>query len=230
MSVRQRSELPMPERCSLYQALLWVSDFARPIGDKHFLSLPPPSTFNPTDEHKGELLQALLSGRVRAEGIFWGEGGSPYFEDEDRTLQLRPDFWERNAVSWKESRLQAPNWFGAPGAFNYITVSTSELMEMFPHPSEPAPVSLDTTGNSSQKKTTPTPTTAQRGRPEKYNWTEFYVEVIVRADLDNLPESQAELERSMADWCEQKWGIQPGDSTIREKISPIYNHLRKVRK
>ena len=67
----------------------------------------------------------------------------------------------------------------------------------------------------------------RRGRKPKFNWEEFLTEIIVRADLDSLPEKQADLENEMASWCLDKWGKEPSNSMIRKRISPIYNHYRK---
>jgi hypothetical protein len=66
-----------------------------------------------------------------------------------------------------------------------------------------------------------------RGRPRKYDWDSFYVEIAVLADLDGMPETQADLERLMADWCNENWEDQPSESMVRSKISSIYNHPRK---
>jgi len=237
--VSQRLKIPLPDRCVLYQALFWVSDSVRPISDTHFLSLPEPAVLGPTDEDKRSLLLALMSGRLKAKGIFWGDEDHQNHELEDKTCDLSPVFWEQGDVDWQESSLQLPDpsWVASvldePVAtinWNLITVRTSELMEVFPDPLEPAQGITDTARTRSEQTITPAPTTKKRGRPPTYDWTAFFVEIIVRADLDGLPDSMAELERSMADWCEQTWGTQPGDSTIREKISPIYNHLRKARK
>jgi hypothetical protein len=65
------------------------------------------------------------------------------------------------------------------------------------------------------------------GRPPKYDWEAFFVEITVRADLDSLPNTQAELERDMAEWCFDAWGEQPAESVIRDKISRIFKHPRK---
>ena len=220
----QRLKLPLPDRCLLYQALFWVSGFVRPVQDTHFLLLPDPAVLGPTDEDKRELLLALMSGHLKADGIFWGDEGHQLHEFEDQTCDVRPNFWELGDVDWQESSLQAPDLSGATGAFNLITVRTSELMEVFPDPSVPAQIERLEAELDTMNANTPTPATAKRGRPPTYDWSAFNVEIIVRADLDGLPESQAELERSMADWCQDQWGASPGDSTIREKILPIYNH------
>ncbi len=67
----------------------------------------------------------------------------------------------------------------------------------------------------------------ERGRPPKYLWDDFWREVVRIADLDGLPETQAELEEVMAQWCEDNWNEQPGTSTIREKIAPCYQRDRQ---
>ncbi len=228
--MRQRSEFPLPERCSLYQALFWVSDFIRPIEDHHFVLMQHAATSGPTDEHKQNLLQALSLGHLEANGTYWCDGFLGTDARDDQTLDLKPRVWKEGDVDWQESSLRLPQPLGDTDVYDRITVPTIRLMEIFPDPSDPAPVGLDTARNSLAKTNIRTPTTKQRGRPEKYNWPEFHAEIAVRADLDGLPGSQAELERSMADWCQDNWDVSPADSTIREKISPIYNHLRKVRK
>ncbi len=61
-----------------------------------------------------------------------------------------------------------------------------------------------------------------QGRPPKYLWYDFLREVVRRADLDGLPEKQADLEKQMQEWCASEWGQEPTVSAIREIIAPIY--------
>ena len=68
---------------------------------------------------------------------------------------------------------------------------------------------------------------SRRGRTREYDWDAFYAEIAVRADLDSLPETQAGLEKDMADWCSKSWDKTPSESTLRDKISPIYQRHRK---
>ncbi len=68
------------------------------------------------------------------------------------------------------------------------------------------------------------------GRRPKYDWDQMYAEIAVRADLDGLPDRQAELVDAMAQWCLDNWGEEPARSGLSEKIAPIYRHLRRVRK
>ena len=68
------------------------------------------------------------------------------------------------------------------------------------------------------------------GRPAEYDWDAFTVEIIRIADLDALPETQSELVSNMLEWCERTWGKQPAESSVKARISRIYNGLGRGRK
>ena len=92
--------------------------------------------------------------------------------------------------------------------YSYIEIDTSDLMRVFPD------------SNSTKKMET-------RGRNEKYKWNDFYEKIILIADTpDGLPDKQADLEKEMAEWCTFEWDEAPAESTIRAKISPIYQKKR----
>jgi len=105
-------------------------------------------------------------------------------------------------------------------AFERITVSVPELQQTSGGASrgEPGP------GLSRINQERP------RGRPPKFSWEEFYAEIAVRADLDGLPPTQADLTRAMSEWCLKHWGEEPSESLLKEKIAPIYRHPRKAGK
>lgn len=66
------------------------------------------------------------------------------------------------------------------------------------------------------------------GRTRKYNWDEFFAEIVVLADLDKLPSTQSELVAHMAEWCLENWKEQPGETWLKARTALIYKHLRKV--
>ena len=67
-----------------------------------------------------------------------------------------------------------------------------------------------------------------RGRPAKWDWNLINTEIVVLANsIDGLPKSQAELESWVAGKCQELFGMEPGVSTIRSKIAPIYSRLRQ---
>jgi hypothetical protein len=65
----------------------------------------------------------------------------------------------------------------------------------------------------------------KRGRRQKYDWESFDRQVIIIAHYDGLPKTQAELEKKILQWCENTWERQPGVSTVRERLGPLYRKL-----
>jgi hypothetical protein len=77
----------------------------------------------------------------------------------------------------------------------------------------------------------------RRGRPPKYDWSAFYAEVVRIISNDGLPgpdggegwSSQADLERRMATWCQERWGQEPAGSLIRDRLSKLLAATRNDR-
>ena len=139
----------------------------------------------------------------------------------------KPGQWQRRGLDWSESTLYVPgpDWDksgleDAPyriwGTYSRIEVPTLDIRKLF--------LGRDVTGEGSE--TTPSRAGA-RGRRPKYKWDEFYAEIAVRADLDNLPETAAELQRDMAEWCLNTWGEEPSETMLKDKIRLIYRHPRR---
>jgi hypothetical protein len=79
-----------------------------------------------------------------------------------------------------------------------------------------------------EQKAQRVPSKGKGGRPPKFDWDTFYCEIIRIANSpDGLPDKQSELEVIMLDWCSLEWGDAPGESTVRHKVSHIYQHLGK---
>jgi hypothetical protein len=61
------------------------------------------------------------------------------------------------------------------------------------------------------------------GRPPKYDWDAFWVEIVRRANTpDGLPEDRRQLQRGMLDWCAQNWGDVPEESEVRKRMGLLY--------
>jgi hypothetical protein len=67
------------------------------------------------------------------------------------------------------------------------------------------------------------------GRPAEYDWDTFVMEVIRRANLDGLPEKQADLIREMLVWFQTIFGQEPAESAVKKRISKIYSYLAKAK-
>jgi len=68
------------------------------------------------------------------------------------------------------------------------------------------------------------------GAPAKYDWNLFFLEIIRIAHEGNLPDTRAELAREMRDWFIEKIDDHPADTTIEDRIRPIYQYLEQYRK
>lgn len=68
----------------------------------------------------------------------------------------------------------------------------------------------------------------KRGRPAEHDWDSMYGEIVRIADMDGLPGTQGELKDILLVWFSENYGIEPGESTIRRRLKPIYEHLKKV--
>jgi hypothetical protein len=223
-----RLPTPVPDRCLLYQALLWVAEEFVPVDDRIFLSLPDRSWSSVKDEHKRDLLLALRSEALPARGVLWATHG-PCLKIEDQCAEIEGAVWEWERIEWEDSTLWVERtkckrddktW--KCHSFEAITVPVDVLLATFPPEKNSRGIALQPPSREEEGR--------RRGRPQKFHWSEFYSEIAVRADLDNLPETQAELERDMADWCSETWGDVPSEARLREMVSPIYRHPRKARK
>lgn len=70
--------------------------------------------------------------------------------------------------------------------------------------------------------------TAPGGSASKWDWDGFYTALIRRIHNDGLPDTQRELVSEMQTWFERRseTGDAPDESTIRRKISALWNELR----
>ena len=64
------------------------------------------------------------------------------------------------------------------------------------------------------------------GRPPKYHWDEFWIEVSVRLAGNRIDEVRRDdLMKEIKDWADTKWDSVPDDATIRRKISALYARI-----
>ncbi|HKH83904.1 MAG TPA: hypothetical protein VKA25_09490 [Gemmatimonadales bacterium] len=246
------------ERCLLIQAALFHARGVIPIPDELFDTAPRQlSDEENSPERLHNLVYALATGRLKAAGKLSLQK-DPFFGNFEPLVQYDtpiPELcWKWPAIHWNQSllmveglsvlslreikyivpdpatakslnimlpELESTLHEGSTNSrFERITVSIPELQQTSAGSSggEPGP------GLSRINQERP------RGRPPKFSWEEFYAEIAVRADLDGLPPTQADLTRAMSEWCLKHWGEEPSESLLKEKIAPIYRHPRKAGK
>ena len=240
--------LNVPERCLLAQASLYVKSGIIPIRDDIFEAAPE-FDFSGSKQ----LIRALRAGLVAGEGELheaFREGSWLTHRDWIRPFSFPPPdefeiaqkLWDFANVVFESSELicseaaifvsydlsstldfetlvQAKQGRAAHSVetgfmFTGITLPTAKLFELFPSGSPEQIVSPKGAG----------------GRPPKYDWDGFFAEIIVRADLDELPATQAELVSQMAEWCLVNWGEEPAPSLLKLRTAAIFRHPRKFKR
>ncbi len=168
---------------------------------------PPESYRVPTGPQKNQIaaIEQMLTGAILSGVLHANASGNPgkIVGDHSRTLVARIDL---RALA--ESKNQRP-------AFLFDTLLPQEVQ----HGDD---VSDDGAAPSRIAR-------SRGGRPPEYDWDAFIIEIIRIADLDGLPDKQSELKEQLLQWCEDTWGKQPAESSVKSRISDIYNGLGRVK-
>lgn len=167
----------------------------------------------PTEDAKKELIRRFDHGDIRTRG-------RRTLGSDHEHLQLQARDWVAINIDWDQNRAPFDGFINSTfeftdGHIHDIEAFRDELFKCFGwDPTAPAIPAQEPLKN-------------RGGAPPKYDWEAFYLEISIIADLDGLPDTQADLERLMADWCLNLWRKEPSSSRLKAKISKIYNDPRK---
>ena len=151
------------------------------------------------------LVAAFHDGKIRTRGRC-----RRYFAHE-RLDDVAKSSWDRVSVDWQANKFAILDTGVPIYTFSDVVVCREDLAKWIN--------GAMGTGQTVQSN--------KRGRPRKYDWDAFHREVIRLANLsDGLPETQAELERQMAEWCDRHWDAEPSESVLKEKVKLIFQHVR----
>jgi hypothetical protein len=220
--------MPVPGRCLIDQAFLWVESWSyRPIEDHHYINGGPKPIATSTTARRN-LVLALSAEEMTSRGLFNAS------DAVQELVDIPALHWIYDNVAWPENmthredgppllELKSPD---GVGYFSSITVSTEELFRVFPgacrayaEPCSDTAAEFRPTGRARDP----------RGRPPVYDEKEFYSAVAVLANFDGLPSKQSEALEILEAWCMSKWGYAPGETWLKEHLSPVYRALREGR-
>lgn len=165
--------------------------------------------------------------RARADEV-WAELQQWLYADRVRTVLLGATgkLFDIDPMAWGTARAravffagEAPSAEAGPGKHR-VLISVADLAEAIRGEASAAP---EAAPPSEPREDTPSP---RRGPRPKYDWQAFLAQVVRVAHYDGLPDTQAEMERKMLQWCENEWGCQPGLSTVRTYLGPLYRELK----
>jgi hypothetical protein len=146
-----------------------------------------------------QLLDALLAGRVRSWVRYdWGE-----------TQDIPPADWRRVDIHWARSRVSTIQSGGA-ALFLYNTAVEIDQQTL-----------LDHFGRASEREALKN----VGGRPPKWDWEEFWLELCARLHDEGPPETQAEMIERMQQWFINRRGDHPADSEIKKRVSRLWHRL-----
>jgi len=121
---------------------------------------------------------------------------------DDCAEDVTRDKLARANIDWANSRIEAkaPPFFSGP-----CEVNRQDLLDYFG--------SADSPGNPG-------------GRPARWDWEAFWLELAVIVHEDGLPEVQNDMVKRMQQWFVDTCGNHPADSQIKVRISKLYQRLR----
>ena len=164
------------------------------------------------ERHKVEtaLVEAFHDGKIRTRGRC-----RSYFAHE-RLDDVARSSWDRVSVVWQANKFTIFYGRDPLHIFSDVVVCREDLAKW-----------INGAMGIGQHLTAKAVQSNKGGRPRKYDWDAFHREVIRLANLpDGLPETQAELERQMAAWCNLNWDGEPSEGVLKEKVRLIFQHVR----
>lgn len=164
------------------------------------------------ERHKVEtaLVAAFHDGKIRTRGRC-----RAYFE-HNTLRDLEKYIWDRTGLDWQANKFAILDTGVPIYTFSDVVVCREDLAKW-----------INGAMGISQHLTAKAVQSNKGGRPRKYDWDAFHREVIRLANLpDGLPETQAELERQMAEWCNLHWGVEPSEGVLKDKVRLIFQQVR----
>lgn len=180
---------------------------------------------------QSEIFLALTHGRLTAFGkrlqLFPGRDD----EWEERKIpltQIPTEFWIARSIDWHRSRAK-----GANSRYYAIRCATDQVLTLFPGKGWQEIEGVKRIGSLYLVEDTPLNVDAepkkQRGRPPKFDWDAFHVEVAALVKGGDLHNKQDSALKHFQLWFQKNCGQVPADSVIKAKLKPYYDRFVRPR-
>lgn len=185
---------------------------------------------------KSKLFTLLKEGNISSMGLLFAtikEDISPYGvdledeenwnEDEDcfreEMTEINPNFWSFDKIKWDYSYAQSiKEWY------IQILLPTYKLMELFPLEMSECKLEKVYSNNGfllTDKKTEYLKSYNKQGRPSK-KWDEIYRKAFEILSDNNFNSNQNYVILDIQEWYKNEFGEHIGESTLKEKIKPLF--------
>jgi hypothetical protein len=165
-----------------------------------------------TEAAKQEICDSVITGQLMMRGE-WNDQ-YVFFDSPRETVKLIPsniDWVEAKIYKFIDDRYIAANNLCVLNDERFQALVLGQSTDN-PKSSEPVPVEVRTKSRG--------------GRPENYPWDDIWVEICRIIHEEGVPATRAELMEKVQQWCEDHYGNQPADSTLKPKIGKLYRVLR----
>lgn len=121
------------------------------------------------------------------------------------TVQIPADEWLRADIHWASSRVYTEGGLWLYDAA--VEIDQQTLLDHFGSaPEREAPKNVG-------------------GRPPKWDWEQFWLELCARLHDEGLPETQAEMVGRIEQWFVDHRGDHPAESEIKRRVSKLWHRL-----
>jgi hypothetical protein len=165
-------------------------------------------------------------------GVEW-TGWTPKSKEEQAAVRPRLQMLLNAVASGELPVSHTANKHSTDGDYNKSLVRRDDLTAFAIKRKQHPPFLFDTMLSDDRKAPASQPDHSPKskgGRPAKYDWNRFYLEIIRIANLDGLPATQAKLANRMRDWFISEIDEHPADTTLEDRIRPIYQYFENPRK
>lgn len=229
----------LPNQISLAQVALWIARGIRPVPEQLFARTKVRLDEDElgSNDTLRRLLALLADGELTATAkisvVYEGEDPlAPVPVPQIGPFEVPSSTWYSGDIRWNASALEITEGFDLPGElfdaldfsgdffawgnrafFEPVVLPTDEVLSAFPALTSPvsgAPVRTNV-----------------GGRPAKYDWPDFYAAAAAWIYESGIPKTQADMVKAMAQWCQNNWDTEPGDTELKGRIRRFLDRFRK---
>jgi hypothetical protein len=166
------------------------------------------------DNAKQEICDLVISRKL----LLRGEKGGHYifFDNQHHCAYLMP-----SNIDWRRGRLfEFDGPYSSPSNLRVLNEDVFQAFVDGRSLTNPKPAGSANTEPREYPR-------SRGGRPDKFSWDDIWIETCRYIHDDGIPATPAELMRHLQQWCENRFGEQPADSTFKPKLRKLYAVLRR---
>lgn len=229
----------LPDQISLAQVALWITRAIRPVPEQLFARTKARLDENGlgSNETLRRLIALLADGELAATAkisvVYEGEDPlAPVPVPQIGPFEVPASTWYTGDIRWSASALEITEGFDLPpelfdaldysgdffawgnrAFFQPVVLAADKILAALPALKSPVPDA-------------PTQTSVG-GRPPIYDWPDFYAAAAAWIHDNGPPQTQAEMVRAMAQWCQNSWDKEPGDTELKRRIGRFLATFKK---